>query len=335
MSEAISVAIAVPIRNERDRLPHLLQALADQAGAPPFTLCCFFDSCTDGSAELVATLAPRLRYAVHSACVGAGGAPNAGAARGQAMALALRAASNGILLTTDADGEPAPDWIAANLAALQSADIVAGRIERGSGAASQRQDRIEAYYHRLHLMRRTIDPVMWEPATSHHWASGASLALHAETYRTLGGFPPQANGEDAALCDIAERRGLRVRRDAAISVRTSARRHGRADNGFAAALRALDRGEMPTITHPEDEIWRFRRQAEARRLHGSGDYARLADMLGLCPTEVAQVAAECSNGTAFAARIVGAPPQGLRAMPFDVADRMLSQLEQPPLSGAA
>ena len=47
------VAIAVPVRNEAERLPRLLNALARQAKAPPFSLFLFFDNCGDGSQALV------------------------------------------------------------------------------------------------------------------------------------------------------------------------------------------------------------------------------------------------------------------------------------------
>lgn len=330
------IAVGVPLRNEVERLPRLLHALAAQAGAPAFTLCLFLDACDDGSMELARDFAGRMPFAMRIACCEAGGPPNAGRARAQAMALAAEAAPDGILLTTDADGEPAPDWIAANLAALAHADVVAGRIARGAARPSARADRIEAYYDRLHGLRRTLDPVPWEAAASHHWTSAASLAMRAATYRALGGFPPIANGEDAALCDAAARGGYRIRRDAAVSVLTSARRRGRADRGFAVALAALDdAGHQPQTVHPEDEVWRYRRQAEARRAHGAGDVGRLAATLGLPPAEVAKVAGECRNGEAFAARIVGAPPGGMRIVSLDHAEAALALLDQPGLAGAA
>ncbi|WP_156680201.1 glycosyltransferase [Sphingomonas profundi] len=335
------IAIGVPVRDEEERLPRLLHALADQRGAPPFRLCLFLDGCTDGSAALVAALSATLPYRIVSDRTDRAGPPNAGLARARAMALALAAAPDGILLTTDADGAPATDWIAANLAALASADVVAGRIVRGAEPPSRRQDRIDTYYAHLYRARRAIDPIGWEPDPAHHWTSGASLALRAATYRALGGIAPLANGEDAALCDAAERAGLRVRRDAAVLVRTSARRRGRADGGFAAALAQLDRGDdMPMTTHPEDEMWRFRMQAEARSLHGRGDYASFSARLGLPPQEVEQVAAECRNGAAFAARIVGPPPGGARMVRFDDAERILVPVArvpagQPTLSNVA
>ena len=252
------------------------------------------------------------------------------------MALAADSAPGGLLLTTDADSAPDPNWIATNLAALATADLVAGRLVRSSGPPSGKQDRIERYYDRLHALRRMIDPVHWDGDPTHHWTSGASLALGADTYRALGGFQPVASGEDAALCDAASRAGYLVRRDARVVVRTSARRRGRIDGGLASTLAALDTAEqMPMTFHPEDEAWRFRLHAAARRLHGSSDHECLSRALGLRMAEVEQVARECRNGEAFAARIVGTPPGGMRMVGLAHAELLLPALEQAPWEGAA
>jgi glycosyltransferase involved in cell wall biosynthesis len=320
------VAIAVPVRNEAERLPRLLDALARQTRAPRFSLCLFFDNCTDGSRAIVEAHRARLAYRILSAGCDAGGPPNAGVARRRATDLAAHAAPGGTILTTDADSEPAVDWIAANLAALDHADVVAGRIVR-NGTDAPKQDRLERYLDGLHALRRALDPVPWEGADTHHWVSAASLAMRTTTYARLGGFPALASGEDAALGDAAARAGLRLRRDAGVTVRTSARRHGRATAGLAAALAAMDRDDAdPVVTHPEDEAWRFAAQAAARVRHDAGPFDDLAKRLHLPLAEVTQVASECANGEAFAARIVGAPQGGLRQVPLAHAEAILANL---------
>lgn len=334
LAPGVGIAIAVPVRNEADRLPRLLAALAEQKEAPPFALCLFFDDCTDRSEAIVEALAPSLPFAIVSDGSADGASANAGRARRAACAVALVTVPDGVLLTTDADSAPAPTWIAANLAGLRHADLVAGLIRR-EGEVSPWQDAVEDYYGRLHHLRRTCDPVPWEAPKTHHWTSGASLAMTTPVYSALGGFAPIASGEDAALGDAASRAGWRVRRDAAATVRTSSRRDGRAEHGFAAALAALDgSAPPPLVSHPDDEAWRFRLQAAARQRHGSGDYRALAGMLDLPLAEVEQVAGECRNGEAFAARIVGAPPGGMRQVPVDRA-AMLLALHEARLAGAA
>jgi len=330
------VVVGIPVRNEVERLPRLLSALAAQEGAPHLTICLFFDNCDDGSAELVRDLAPTLPFTVATECCDAGAPPNAGAARARAMAVAERLATGGTLLTTDADSQPDPGWIAANLRALKSADIVAGRITRAGDRGSDMHDRVAAYYDRLHALRRVLDPVPWEARESHHWTSAASLAFRTATYRALGGFPPVPNGEDAAFADTAARAGQRLRRDAAAVVCTSGRRTGRAERGFAAALSRLDSADLaPAMAHPDDEAWRFRQHASARAAHHANSCDALAAALGLTLREIRQVAAECANGEAFAARIVGAPPGGMRTVPLAHAEVLLTALEHTGLEGAA
>lgn len=332
------VAIAVPVRDEADRLPRLLNALARQVGAPRFTLALFFDNCADDSLAIARRLAPTLPYRIITDCCDAGRPSNAGLARGRATALALSVAPDGLLLTTDADSCPAPDWVAATLAGLAEADVVAGRIVQQPGHAAPLQARLEVYYDRLHALRRRLDPVPWEAADTHHWTSAASLAMTSAVYRAAGGFPPLGHGEDATFADAAARLGFALRRDGAVRVATSTRRDGRAGGGFAAHLATLDTAEQPPlVAHPADEAWRYAMQAEARQRHGCDRrfYARLAAPLRLPLAEIVAVAAECTNGEAFAARIVGAPPGGMRTVTLPDAERLIAGLEQDRLEGAA
>lgn len=316
----------MPVRNEVERLPQLLRALAEQRDAGPVTLALFFDDCDDGSEALVDSFA--LPFEVVTTCVSSGGPPNAGRARRRAMALAMEAVPGDALLTTDADSAPAPDWIAASRRGLAQADVVAGRILRDARQESPTQGRLELYYDRLHTLRRALDPVAWEAPRTHHWSSAASLAIRADVYQALGGFADVASGEDAALLDAAARGGWRIRRDADVRVTTSSRRSGRVPGGFAAALSAWDDDRVvPTVTHPADEAWRYTQHAVARALHGGGGYQALADTLRLPLAEVEQVAAECRNGEAFAARVVGAPPGGMRHVSLAQAERLLGVLD--------
>src|ERR1041385_4037030 len=104
------VAIGIPIRNEIERLPRLFDALRRQRTALPVAVCLFFDNCSDGSMELSARLAPSLPFALTSECDDGSADPNAGRARGRAMTLAMQAAPDGFVLTTDADSLPDRGW---------------------------------------------------------------------------------------------------------------------------------------------------------------------------------------------------------------------------------
>ena len=333
----VRTAVAIPLRNEVDRLPRLLSALAGQVDAPPFVCCLFLDNCDDGSADLIAQLAPQLPFPIVTECCFAGLAPNAGAARRRAMSLALAQVADGTVMTTDADSQPDADWIVANLKALRHADVVAGRVVQAGPATSVLQDRVIAYLDRLHAFRRVLDPVPWESDDTHHWTSGASMALTTGVYAKLGGFLDLAHGEDAQLADAASRAGYRIRRDARVSVTTSSRRKGRVPHGFAATLAAYDVDpDLPQVAHPADEAWRFTLQAQARTVFGTWDAEQaLAGPLSLPSGEIAEVASECRNGEAFASRIVGAPAGGMRMVGLAHAEAVLTSLEHVDLVGAA
>lgn len=323
------VTICVPVRDEAALLPRFLDALALQ-DRQAFTLCILFDGCTDQSAAVVAARAASLPYAIITAHAERG-APNAGRARRAAMAIGLKAIPDnaGMIVSTDADSVPAPDWLSTNAAALTNADVVAGRIVRRGGDASPLQDRIEAYYDALFALRRMIDPVPWEAPHIHHYTSGASLAFRTGAYRDLGGFEPLPSAEDARIVDRAHQMGLRVRRDAAVRVDTSARRVGRAVGGLADHLRRIDaEANQIMMAHPADMAWRYRRQAAARAAWARpGSLPALAADLG-CPIgHVERAAAGATNAEAFAMQVVPGIPGGERAVPLETAEAAIARLQ--------
>ena len=63
--------------------------------------------------------------------------------------------------------------------------------------------------------------------------------MSADAYWQVGGFRALATGEDVELVGRFEAAGLRIDRDAQLSVATSDRREGRAPSGFAQHLRSL------------------------------------------------------------------------------------------------
>ncbi len=323
MTEAwfpVAVAICVPVRNEADLLPVLLDALSVQRADVPLTLCIVFDGCSDGSERVLAERASALPFAVATHPLPAGGEPNAGRARREAFALGERSTARArvALLSTDADSVPAPNWVAAALNALTAADVVAGRIARDRRFKDATQDRLEAYYDGLFALRRAIDPVPWEAPRTHHHTGGANLAFRADAYAALGGFEPRRAGEDAAIVDAAHRAGLRVRRDDAVVVETSSRRVGRAVGGLADHLRALasDTGfDTIRVAHPEDAAWQYRRQAEARGvfddLSDRAGAATLGRRIGADIGRVLDIARASPNAEAFATRLAPGAPGGL------------------------
>lgn len=332
---ATKAAICIPVRNEQEGLPDLLAGLAAQACEGLETIACFYlDGCTDGSETILRRAAADFPHRIVIAPSVAKGAPNAGRARRAAMALGLAQlddSAGAVLLTTDADSRAASGWLDAARRALAIADVVAGRIERRGGSADAVQCRLERYLDRLHAYRRMVDPVGWECAVGHHFAGGANLAFRASVYARLGGFRPLPCGEDATMLDDASRAGFRVRRDPALLVETSSRRHGRAPGGLADALLELERIGMPQVAHPAGPAWQYRAQAAARaafrHLADRQARTRFGAMIGLDGEHVLGVGRDCPNAEAFAMRIVPVAPGGERAVPLPEAEDALALLE--------
>ena len=75
----------------------------------------------------------------------------------------------------------------------------------------------------------------------HNHIHGANMGFSAAAYWQVGGFKALPTGEDVDLVKRFEAAGMRIHRDATLSVATSDRRHGRAPGGFAQHLRSLRR----------------------------------------------------------------------------------------------
>lgn len=329
------VAVCVPVRNEEELLPRLLQAVAEQqeVAHDRLVLCLFLDGCSDGSEAVIEAARADLSIAIRIE-QDPGGPAHAGRARRRATAMgvaALGGQPDAVLLTTDADTTPARDWIARNLAALRKADLIAGDIRTAEPAGSDHHDRVKAYYDRLHLLNTLIDPVPWEAERRHHHAGGASLAFRCAAYQSVGGFPDLARGEDAAFVALARQCGLRVRRDADVVVHTSTRRSGRVDGGFAAHLSALDAaGTAATlmVVDPEVAARQYRAHARARRVFRAPSAAAVSDLarrVGLPTAAVTALLADAVNAEAFALRLVPMPTDA-QPLPLAEAERRLARL---------
>ena len=75
---------------------------------------------------------------------------------------------------------------------------------------------------------------------THHHVYGANLAVRADAYLDVGGFPHAVHGEDQALVDALEAAGHRLLRTTAVTVVTSGRLVGRATGGLADRLASLE-----------------------------------------------------------------------------------------------
>ncbi len=256
-----AASIAIPARDEADRIEKALDALVGQrrldgAAFDPdaYEVLVLANGCADDTADVVARCAARApRHAVYVVRAGAE-APeshNVGAARRAVMdAAAARMpaldSADRAILTTDADTVVAADWVAQNLAALRGADVVAGRVvpdpvERAAlphGVRAQ-LDAKTAYEFALASLESALDPLPHDPWPRHWQRCGPSLALRANAYARVGGLPPHACLEDFALYRALLAIDARVRHSTRVRVATSLRIAGRVAGGFGSELAAM------------------------------------------------------------------------------------------------
>jgi hypothetical protein len=251
------VAVAIPAKDEADRLPDCLTALAaqrDRIGRPlsrdAFSILLYANNCNDDSASLARSIGERLglRLSVVEACLPPANA-HAGYARRAAMdqaeaLLERTGARNGVILTTDADSRAPPFWISNNLAAIDAgADAVLGRVvldEEGAllPEALHRRGRLESEYETLLTeLSARLDPIDFNPWPHHATISGASVAVTRQAYFRAGGMPRVPLGEDKAFVAELFRCDARIRFCPDIVVTTSGRLKGRAPGGVADTLR--------------------------------------------------------------------------------------------------
>lgn len=263
--------VCVPARDEADRLPILLDALARQDVDGPIRVSILINNTVDDSVAAVARAQAAWGERLHLA-VACHDLPPERAHAGTARRLAMEAGlaridpDRGVLISTDADTRPPSDWISAMLRAIDAGlDIVGGRIvvddaEPLAADMDAMQVKLDRYWACVRAIEDDIDPCRWDPAPRHGDHTGASLAILAPLYRAAGGVPAIPAGEDRALVEAAVAAGGRLGHPISVWTRVSARTIGRATGGMADHMQALSvrvaRGE-PTFL-PSFDQWRAR-----------------------------------------------------------------------------
>jgi hypothetical protein len=320
--------IAIPVRDEEERLPACLRALARQSdrsgrsiSPTQVRVVLFANDCTDRSASLARQLGAGLSLDLR--VVEARLPPavaHAGSARRAAMDLAEAwlvegGESDGVILVTDADSQVAPNWIAENLAAFAAgAEAVLGRIdfdEEGAylPEALHRRGQLEDTYERLLTeLSWLLDPLEHDPWPHHATTSGASLGVTRAAYCRVGRLPRVPLGEDKALVGLLYHHDARIRHCPTAHVITSGRTDGRAPGGVADTL-AIRSREPDAFCDDALEPFRtaFARAAWRgclRRRHGAGRLALEQDWaakLEILPRGVDDFIQEPAFGAVWAA----------------------------------
>lgn len=276
-ASATRLCVCVPARDEADRLPVLLKAIAAQDLPGIIPVAIVVNNTTDNSLDMLgrcfADYLSRLSidvtdvwFAPHEA--------HAGSARGLAMdrgAEMLGDDDSAILVSTDADVRPPANWLTAIATGIaRGADLIGGRIaidpkEPLPAPAAILREALDRYWEQVRAIEDEIDPVAWDLPPRHGDHTGASLAITLRAYRECGGVPRIGSGEDRALVMAALARGAKLAHPHDVWVNVSPRRDGRAAGGMADDMaRLVDAGaESAPIMMPDFVHWRAR--AEWRR----------------------------------------------------------------------
>ena len=208
MNQIHRAVVVIRAHNEAAHLPRSLRATTTAAACLPVPVLTVvvLDACDDGCDRLAGQFGPD----VHFVSVDVG---NVGAARAAGFAYARSQCG---------DVEPARTWYATT-----DADMVLGVV------------RVPAWRHYTAEVARRYLHRYRSKGPGHNHIHGANMGFRADAYWHVGGFRALATGEDVELVERFEAAGLRIHRDASLSVATSDRRDGRAPGGFAHHLRGL------------------------------------------------------------------------------------------------
>lgn len=225
--------VVVPAHNEVDNLPSCLSAVVTAAAcfpAPTLTVV-VLDDCDDQSIRLAGKYGSDVHFIeVQARNVGAARAAGFSYAR-TVCAVAASAQHRVWYATTDADSRVDADWLVRQTDS--GADMVLGVVR----VENWRQTPAGVVRRYLNAYRAKRKP------DGHGHVHGANMGFRADKYWKEGGFAAIGSGEDVDLARRFELRNYRIHRDEALSVETSARRAGRAPEGFAAYLRSFSRRE--------------------------------------------------------------------------------------------
>lgn len=335
------VVVAIPVKNEVSFIEPCLRALGRQT-EPADDIVLLVNNSRDGTATVARLLAPFLDARVHVEEIDLP-APeaNAGTARRLAMDRAAAIAGlRGAILTTDADGQVPPHWIAANMAWLRSGhDAVCGMavIDPVDEACLPphllADDRAEqAYGTILDEIDHLVDPRPWDPWPRHSHRSGASIAVRAAVFAAVGGLPRIAHSEDRGFVARLAGRDCKIRHDPALRVVVSGRRLGRAAGGMAETIArrmieqdiwADDRLEMPQAALLRSQLRRQARDLWA----GHRDSRSLAARLRLPQAELAATMLRPWFGDAWAAIEASSPVLERRPVAMAQLAAMIAEAE--------
>ena len=331
------VSVIIPVRNEAQNLPAVLDALAyqvNQTGSridtETYEILVLANNCTDRTVAVVEELGDRYpSLQLHAIDVVL---PKEVAFVGKARQMVMDEAyrrfslvglSDRIIASTDGDTEVAPNWISALISEFDKGiDALGGRIMTCRADAPEVSSAVSLYYLRrvahAYLSSQIacfLDPQAHDCWPRHFQFCGANMAVSAQMYAQIGGMPLVRDEEDVALYRRLQRADAKIRHSLAVQVKTSARQVGRATGGLSELLAALSNGEQqdalvepPLLTEARMVMRRSLRQVWVT-LQGSEQEIRqepVAERLGFSVKNYARAAELLSRG-------LGVPVLALRS----------------------
>ncbi len=289
-SARLLLSVVIPVRNEAERLPQTLAALAHQVDAlkdvldpDTYEVLVLANNCTDETVEVACAFGKHYpHFALHVAEIALPlPLAHVGTARRLLMDEACRrllscGQGRGVIASTDGDTRVASDWVHQMLHEIAAgADAVGGRIRVERQRGEDRNARLyclrdTAYQRGLARLESLLDPDLADPWPRHHQFFGGSLGITASAYRQIGGLPPLPCLEDVALEDALRRADACIRHSPQVRVITSARQEGRTPLGLSSQLREW--GEMGRTGHTH---WVQQPAAVAVRLQARRSLRRL------------------------------------------------------------
>jgi GT2 family glycosyltransferase len=332
-----STVITIPVKNEEALLGSCLAALATQSRQPDHVIL-LLNNCTDDSLPIARAAAKTFKK-LHIAEVNLPPhRASAGEARRLAFLQAEAFAGDGVILTTDADATPDPDWVARNLLEIaKGADAVCGTavVADSPPFPGWHSCAFDAMRETLLLqlqdeMAALVDPDPADPWPRHQAHSGASIAVRAAILRQAGGPPCVPAGEDRALITQLRLVDAKIRHAPEIAVTVSARLEGRATGGMAETnlRRAMAQDDF-VDEQIEPTVDAYRRILSRARLRAARDdeaaRAGLARDLLVRPADLRAAMQERFFGAAWARVQRLSPVLRRRKIPFSQLARETRQ----------
>ncbi|MCX2574142.1 glycosyltransferase [Pedobacter sandarakinus] len=185
--------------------------------------------------------------------------------------------ARGIIVSTDADSQVAPDWIYHILKEISNgADVVGGRIlPRDTPSISKRHHLRDVTYRFLKSrLESAIDPSIANPWPRHFQCYGPSLAVTCEMYEKAGRLPVIPFLEDEEFRKALNRVDAKIRHSPHVRIYTSARMDGRVKFGFSVQLKNWSemslRCEEEQVESIDTLLFKFELKNRLRQIWNAG-----------------------------------------------------------------